>query len=235
MCPRTGCQEIPVGSRITPLGATLILMCLSIALFSTVDAHAQATYTQGLPTVGTGPGTAVPGQMTIDAVQFLNPPTVPDMCAAIAVACSKLGTPAMSPVYPLGATIDARGFTGIQVCQAGNITTMLSGCVGGSGHNGGKLLLGNVNLYADGPTAHAYYTDGTSTVGTPALIIPAQFWGIEGISRGSAESSSTSAAPGTFLSVCTGPNTPVSGCTTAFPQRSLSPRPRFRLRAEPLP
>jgi hypothetical protein len=155
--------------------------------------------------------------MLVDATQFLGG-TVTDMCGAIAAACGKLGATG----YPQGATIDARGFTGIKVCQASTITTMLSGCVGGSGHNGGKLLLGNVNLYADGPILNPYYTDGTSTVGTPALIIPAQFWGIEGISRGSRETSSTSAAPGTFLSVCTGLHTPVSDCTTAFPQRSLS-------------
>jgi hypothetical protein len=99
MCPRTGRQETPVASRIAPLGATLILMCF-IALFSTVDANAQATYNQGLTTVGNAPTTGVPGQMTIDAVQFFNPLTAPDMCAAIAAACGKLGATG----YPQGAT-----------------------------------------------------------------------------------------------------------------------------------
>ena len=211
---------------LSKAGVQLALLCPLIGILCLPS---SAQYNTGLPTVGKT-GSPTDSQTLIDAKQFLISP-VTDMCGAIKAACALLG----STGYPAGATIDARGFTGIQVCAATNITTMLSGCVGGSGHNGGKLLLGNVNLYADGPILNPYYTDGTSTVGTPALIIPAQFWGIEGISRGSAESSSTSAAPGTFLSVCTGPNTPVSGCTTAFPQRSLSPRPRFRLRAEPLP
>ena len=114
----------------------------------------------------------MPGQMIVDAVQFLNPLTAPDMCAAVAAACSTLGTSG----YPQGATIDARGFTGDQVCAANNATQMLSGCVA----NGGKLLLGTVHIYADGPTGgvNGHYDDGNSSgVGTPAFIIPNQFWG----------------------------------------------------------
>jgi len=93
--------------------------------------------------------------------------------------------------------------------------------------NGGKLLLGTVNLYADGP-ASGNYTDGNgSGVGTPAFILPSKFWGVEGVSRGAGDSGSTL---GTWLSVCTGNGTPVGlnglppapgspSCTTAFPQR----------------
>src|SRR6202040_1156883 len=115
---------------------------------------------------------------------------VTDMCVAIAAACAALNTPVINPVYPKGATIDARGFTGIQVCLAGTITTMLNACVTGTGHNGGKLLLGNVNLYADGPIPPATSdTDGASGIGTPALIIPSFFWGIEGTSRGASPAS----------------------------------------------
>jgi len=140
--------------------------------------------------------TAAASQMSIDATQF---PAV-DMCASIALACGQLGTAG----YPLGGTIDARGFTGKQVCLASTATTMLNSCVGTTGNNGGKLLLGNVRLYVDGPTAGAsgHYNDGNgSGDGTPAFIIPSKFWGIEGISRGAGDSSSTL---GTFLSVCTG-------------------------------
>ena len=190
-------------------------------LVGTLFSYSSAQNVPGLTAVGNGGVTPTSSLMSIDATQFI---TGTDMCGAIATACSKLGT--TIPNYPLGATIDARGFTGIQVCLAGNITTMLSACVGGSGHNGGKLLLGDVNLYADGPTGGitGNYSDGHgSGIGTPALIIPAQFWGIEGISRGGqAGSSTTDPGPGTFLSVCTGVNTPVNGCSTAFPQRSFT-------------
>jgi hypothetical protein len=82
--------------------------------------------------------------MLIDATQFAGG----DMCAKIAAACAALH----STGYPNGATIDARGFTGDKVCSGSlTTTTMLNGCVTGTGHNGGKLLLGNVHLYVDGP------------------------------------------------------------------------------------
>ncbi|MGA8492311.1 MAG: hypothetical protein WB711_17930 [Terriglobales bacterium] len=175
--------------------------------------RAQLT-TQGEPAVGNSTQLTT-SQAHLDATLFSGA----DMCASIAAACAALGTTS----YPAGATIDARGFTGINVCKAVNITTMLNGCVGGSGHNGGKLLLGNVNLYADGPASPATtYSDGLgSGVGTPALIIPSFFWGIEGISRGALGVNSTTAGIGTFLSVCTGTNTPVQGCHNPFPQRSF--------------
>jgi len=91
--------------------------------------------TKGLPEVGNG-AAPVSRQMLVDATQFGT--STDDMCAKIADACGVLGASG----YPLGATIDARGFTGIKVCQASTITTMLSGCVGGSGHNGGVRLDG---------------------------------------------------------------------------------------------
>jgi len=108
------------------------------------------------------------------------------------------------------------------VCLASTATTMLSSCVTGTNHNGGKLLLGNVSLYADGPTAGAtgHYDDGHgSGDGTPAFIIPSKFWGIEGVSRGAGDAGATL---GTFLSVCTGNGTPVSGCLHSFPQREYT-------------
>jgi len=156
---------------------------------------------------------AAASRMSIDATQFVSGA---DMCAKIALACAKLG--ASMPNYPNGATIDARGFTGDQLCAANNITTMLSGCVTGTGgHNGGKLLLGNVHLYADGPVPPATsYSDGTSGIGTPALIIPSFFWGIEGISRGTGDQGDKL---GTFISVCT---TSIGLCNHPFPVRSFT-------------
>ena len=161
-----------------------------------------------------------------------------DMCASIALACEQFGT----TIYPLGATIDARGFTGNQVCAASNITTMLFKCVpqgSSTGATSGKLLLGEVNLYADGPIPPATsYTDNIgahpSGIGTPALIIPSFFWGIEGVSRGASPGSTATHPPpgqGTFLSVCSGTGKPINNtnegpgsgpCTTAFPKRSFS-------------
>ncbi|HXM21588.1 MAG TPA: hypothetical protein VN948_10035, partial [Terriglobales bacterium] len=206
--------------RCLSLSKVAVQLALLCPLLGTFCNPSSAQNTTGLPNVGSA-GASVSSLMLIDATQFLVSP-VTDMCGAIATACSKLGT--TSPNYPLGSTIDARGFTGIQLCKASTITTMLNGCVSGSGHNGGKLLLGNVNVYADGPSGgvNGHYDDGHSSgVGTPAFIIPSGFWGIEGISRGATGINSTTAGLGTFLSVCTGPGTPVTVCTTAFPQRSF--------------
>jgi len=205
-------QETRAVPALAPRSALFILLLSSIILFSTVDAHTQATYSQGLPTIGKTGTVAVPGRMAIDALQFLNPLTAPDICAAIAAACQSSNT-------PVPTTIDARGFTGDQVCAANNATQMLNGCAA----NGGKLLLGTVHLYADGPTGgiNGHYDDGHSSgAGTPAFIIPNKFWGIEGVSRGSGES-----AVGTFLSVCLGPNNPIGGtnaCHNSFPVRSFT-------------
>jgi hypothetical protein len=200
---------------------------LSGLLLGLLSRPSAAQNTKGLAVVGNGSSSPTNSQMLIDATQFFVPNQV-DMCGAIALACARLGT----TNYPLGATIDARGFTGNQVCRANGITTMLSKCTPqGSSTNatGGKLLLGEVNLYADGP-ASGNYSDGLgSGVGTPALIIPSGFWGIEGLSRGA--NGSGAAQPGTSLSVCTGPNTPINAssaapgsppCSTAFPVRSFA-------------
>ncbi|MGC1434428.1 MAG: hypothetical protein WA847_00925 [Terriglobales bacterium] len=175
--------------------------------------------------------------MSIDATQFS---IGTDMCGAIANACAKLNSSTTMNPYPAGATIDARGFTGNQVCAAGNITTMLFKCVpqgSSTGATSGKLLLGEVNLYADGP-ASGNYTGNIgahpSGIGTPALIIPSFFWGIEGVSRGASPGSTATHPPpgqGTFLSVCSGTGKPINNtnegpgsgpCTTAFPKRSFS-------------
>ena len=199
----------------------LVLCWGLLAVTAWEDAGAQV-YVQGLPTVGNnGSSNAAASQMSIDATQF--GAVGDDMCKKISLACAALNTPTINPVYPKGATIDARGFTGNQVCSASTATTMLNGCVTGTNHNGGKLLLGNVNLYIDGPVPPATsYTDGSSGVGTPAIIIPSMFWGIEGISRG-ATANGTNAGLGTFISPCPTTNPP-TGCnptTHPFPVRSF--------------
>ena len=212
-------------SRSVSLSKVAVQLALLCLLLGTLCDNSSGQNVQGLPTVGNGSGLIQSSsQMLIDATQFASGT---DMCGAIKAACGKLGT----ANYPNGGTIDARGFTGNQVCASGNITTMLFTCVGTTGNNGGKLLLGNVNLYADGPAAGNYTDNNTppSGIGTPALILPSKFWGIEGLSRGSGDQNSPL---GTFISVCTGSNTPVGtghlppasgspSCTTAFPNRTF--------------
>ena len=223
--------KLPACPALSPANP-IARLALCWVLVGTLCGVARAqTYTQGLPTVGSnslGP-TAAPSQMFVDATQFNGG----DMCAKIANACSKLN--ATSTTYPAGAAIDARGFTGNQVCAAGNITTMLYKCVPGTANGavGGKLLLGEVNLYADGPTS-GNYSDGSSGIGTPALIIPSFFWGIEGVSRGASAGNGNThppPGPGTFLSVCLGSGNPINNtnagtgsplCNNAFPVRSFS-------------
>jgi|SRR5579863_8262846 len=138
---------VQISAHPSPSVSTrLALFCVLLGTFCLVT-RAQ-TYTQGLPTVGNNTPIAAPSQVFIDATQFGT--SADDMCAKIADACAKLGT----ANYPLGATIDARGFTGNQVCAATNITKMLNSCSpqgSENGATGGKLLLGEVNLYADGP------------------------------------------------------------------------------------
>ncbi len=187
------------GRRSLSLSKVALRLAWLCLLLGTLCSTSPAQNTTGLTYAGNGsaPSSSL---MLIDATQFLVPP-VTDMCGAIAAACGKLGS---SASYPLGATIDARGFTGNQVCSATTITKMLFKCVpqgSSTGATSGKLLLGEVNLYADGPLAGAggNYSDGASGIGTPALIIPSFFWGIEGVSRGA--SGGSSPGPGTFLSV----------------------------------
>ena len=227
MSPFADCPRLQA-CRLLSLSSSVVRVALFYVLVGSLYNACSAQNVEGLPAVGNGTS-QFSSQMLIDATAFS---AAGDMCAAITAACAQVGTTG----YPLGATIDARGFAGNQVCKAINITTMLNGCAaqysGTRNATSGKLLLGEVNLYADGPSS-GNYTYGTgSGPGTPALVIPAQFWGIEGVSRG-ADASGSSAGPGTFLSVCTGSNTPVGTghlppapgsppCTTSFPVRSFS-------------
>jgi len=153
--------------------------------------------TTGEPSVYDSSGGAVASPISLDAKRYQSPGD--DMCTAIAKACGS------NSAIPNGTTIDARAFSGNQVCRAGNVTTMLNNCA----TNGGKLLLGMVNIYADGPPS-GNYTDGhNSGIGTPAFLIPNKFWGIEGVSRGASVPGGATTGPGTWLSVCTGNGVPV--------------------------
>ena len=108
--------------------------------------------------------------------------------------------------------IDARAFNGNQVLKQtnayGNTSVMFyGGQAPGTNVICSVFLGGYVNIAIDGPSA-GFFTDGIgSSYGTPALILPGQF--------------KLHMAKSTGIHVCTGVNAPYTGCTTAFPQRSL--------------
>ena len=168
MSPFANRLRLQVGRPLSLSTAIVRLNVLCLLLGALADPSSAQTV-QGLPVVGAGGTSQASSQMLIDATQLGGA----DMCAKIGNACGKLGS---SASYPLGATIDARGFTGNQVCAASNITTMLFKCVpqgSSTGATSGKLLLGEVNLYADGP-ASGNYTDNIgahpSGIGTPGNL-----------------------------------------------------------------
>jgi hypothetical protein len=214
-----GGRVLPCPPRSNRALQSLWLLLSLASLIPALDSTALAQYVQGQPVVGnaTNNGPAASGA-TIDATLF----SPGDMCAKIALACQSANT-------PVPTTIDARGFTGAQVCAPASVTIMLNSC---AGNGGGKLLLGNVNVYADGPTTGATgnYSDAHSSgIGTPAFLLPSEFWGIEGASRGAGGLATTF---GTFLSICIGSNNPVGSghiapgpgsghCNQAFPQRTF--------------
>jgi len=127
-----------------------------------------------------------------------------DLCAAVEAAIAANGS---------GHVYNARGFTGNQVCLQsrayGNTSVMLyGGAAIGTEVDGTLLLSSSLNLYIDGVAT--FFTDGVSNYGTPAIIVP---WGFK---------IEYNSPIGHFVSPCTGTNTPVTGCTTAFPVRSFS-------------
>jgi hypothetical protein len=197
--------------RLVPLLGVVVLL-------TNIPLHAQTAKT-GEPQVNDISGNPINSPIFLDAKQYQT--TGVDMCQAIANACSN------SLQTPHPTTIDARGFTGAQVCAPATVTLMLNSC---SGNGGGKLLLGTVSVYADGPAAGAtgHYSDvHLSGIGTPPFLIPSKFWGIEGVSRGD-----PGATDGTWLSICIGQNNPVgtghispgpgSGpCNQPFPKRTF--------------
>jgi len=210
------CPRAVVGLRRT----LFVLFYASLLVAAAPGTEAQ--YLPGLTTVGSNQSTPgpTPSKMSIDASQFFVQANS-DFCGAVALACAELGQSG----YPFGATIDARGMAGNQYCSAANATTMLETCVsnGGTQEGGGKLLLGQVNLYVDGPKPPAinYAYKSTDGPGTPAIVIPNGFWGIEGISRATQGLSGTP-IPGSVISVCTGSGTPISQCNYAFPVRTAA-------------
>jgi hypothetical protein len=126
-----------------------------------------------------------------------------DMCQAISAAIGSNNN--------ISGVIDARAFTGPQYCAAANATTMLYGGAESGGEVNGQLLIGNVEMVIDGPSA-GYFTDGVgSTYGTPAIILPNQFWGIRGVDKAESE-----------IAFCYSAGHPLSACTHGWPQRAFT-------------
>ena len=204
--------------------------CLLLIVFGAVPhLRVQAqTYHPGLTTVGSNATTSVPAasEMSIDASQFF-PAASGDFCGAVASACALVNS---KSYYPFGVTIDARGMAGNQYCSAANATQMLTTCVTQGTQmspiqvGSGKLLLGEVNLYIDGPTGNNYVYQTGDGPGTPAIVIPDGFWGIEGISRVESGVSGT-AVRGSVISVCT---SPTQFRSAVRPMASRCGRPRSR-------
>ena len=122
------------------------------------------------------------------------------MCLAIASAGAA--------AWNTSGDIDARAFSGQQVWAATcSVLSLYGGATTGSTVKG-RLFLGNsVQIALDGP-AGGFYSDGSgSYVGTPAIIIPNNFL--------------LMTSNGTIFAPCVAVNNPLTGCTTAFPQRAL--------------
>jgi hypothetical protein len=107
MAPLVNCLRLQV-RRPLDIRNTVVRLNRFCLLLAILSGSSSAQNTQGLPVVGAG-GTQASSQMLLDATQFAG---APDMCLQIKNACLKLGAGG----YPSGATIDARGFTGDQVC-----------------------------------------------------------------------------------------------------------------------
>ena len=150
-------------------------------------------------------------QLNIDATQTPGA----DMCAKISAAFSALPNAA--------GTVDARGFTGQQVCAAANATTMLASA------NTGRLLLGNLQLYLplsvsipavlcpiSGSTVCNSGAQGNCTSGTPCPGIPPQGTVIiptGGVTLVGVASSPTGGNAGdTEFVACLNLNSPITGC-----------------------
>jgi hypothetical protein len=149
-------QLKPQALRVQECSGVLAFLLVTMAMVgSSAGQNTLGNLTQGQPVVahqtGTSGKTALSSNVSIDASQFEGG----DMCARIAAACQ-------SPDTPVPTTIDARGFTGAQVCAPTTVTIMLNSC---AGNGGGKLLLGTVTVYADGPAAGAggHYSDINSS------------------------------------------------------------------------
>jgi len=197
--------------------AGLLLLLVLVAVGRSLAQVNGTGLTPGEPIISTTTTQANSSSITLDATQFSGG----DPCAKVAAACS-FATNTL-PVS-IGMDIDARAFASTgsssantnQVCSVANAQAMLSSCT-----FGGKVLLGPYTLWLPlSPTS-----------GTPpgaVLVLPNNFGGFRGVSRGSLSchdtnlnctGTTTPTSTGSVIAACTGTNTPVSGCTAPSSSR----------------
>ncbi len=143
--------------------------------------------TQGYPVTCTGSACGA-SPVSLDATQFSGA----DMCAKVGAAVTANAN----------TTIDARAFSGNQVCSAANAHAMIASM------NGGQVLLGpGLILYVPlAESAAASFSAGASLPPAGAIVRPTMVRLSGG--GGSAQNSVYS----TIIRACAGTNSPVAGC-----------------------
>jgi hypothetical protein len=159
---------------VEPLGRTAFWLCLALFAASIPPTYAQIV--QGEPGVG-NPGATklISSPIYLDATQFA---TTTDVCAAIHAAIAQMNSVTNNGV------VDARGFTGPQKCASNIFPSNATG----------KLLLGNVVLYAT-----------VSQVQPPLFQVQGTGWAID------------DNVSNTIIRACTGAGTYCSGALGSPP------------------
>ncbi len=200
----------------------LVVLLLLLASVSAQAQNSLGSLSQGQPVVAQGSGssgaTAASSALVLDASQFAGSGGT-DLCAKVNAACIAANAIAGG----IGMDIDARAFVTSGTNQTCSVTTanaMLSNC-----SNGGKVLLGSYTLWL--PLSPATAVSNPNPPGA-VLVLPNNFGGFRGISRGSlschdtnanCSAASTPTSTGTVIAACTGTNTPISGCTAPSASR----------------
>jgi len=188
-----------------------LLFCLAAIGLSASTIEAQTSPTQGYPQIG--PPTYSYSALYLDASQFCTNgfDFVNHTCLAGGNMWQAIKS-AIGSAQNVSNIIDARAFAGNQIIPASTGTTALYGNLTSGSTVPGTLLLGNVQMYCDGPSGGSSnnYTDGSgSNYGTPCIILPN---GYQIIGENPNQ---------TTFSVCTGSGTPISGCSNAYPLRQF--------------
>lgn len=202
--------------------SVLLLTVFGVCALSTAQITGSGLQ-QGEPIVTTSSTTANSSSVAVDATQFTGTSTH-DLCDKVAAACS-FGTNTLNP--SVGMDVDARAFSSTlatsntnQVCSVATANAMLTNC-----SNGGKVLLGSYTLWL--PLSPATAVSSPNPPGA-VLVLPNNFGGFRGISRGSlschdananCSAANTPISTGTVIAACTGTNIPVSGCVAPSTSR----------------
>lgn len=213
---------IPAAPRTMRYGASqnsglCLLFSITWLLALAIPSASQntlGTLTKGTPvvaqTTGSSGASAASSSSSFDATQFVSGT---DLCGAVSLACAAANVGG-SATY--GADIDARAFAAAgsnPVCSVTTANAMLNNC-----SNGGKVLLGSYTLWLP-------LSSTTPMAGSPpgaVLVLPNNFGGFRGISRGSlschdpngnCSAVNTPTSTGTVIAVCPpAGGVPLSNC-----------------------